>query len=358
LTSARLVSARLKLQVSDAFTLRLDCETRAPLLGLYGPSGAGKSLTVALICGLARPTTGRLAVGSFVLADTEARVFVPPEVRRIGLLGQDPLLFPHLTVAENLTFGRPRRGARQDPDEVAMALQLTALLGRRPRNLSGGERQRVALGRALLSDPRLLVLDEPFSALDDRLRLALLALLARAHRQFGVPMILVSHRAEDLLALVDEVLVLEGGVVVAHGPPEDVLAPGAPYGGEANLLRGVVLGRLADGEYAVRVGEEEWHVAGASDLAAGQRVRMTLRARDIAVMLAAAPGASARNRIRARVLAAKAWREGVHILELSTPSGRLRAAVTPEAATDLDLRPGRDVVAIVKASALEVLARA
>lgn len=192
---------------------------------LIGPSGAGKSATLAVVAGLARPDEGLVSVGDRVLTDTAAGVFVAPERRRIGVVHQDARLFPHLSVERNLRYGWRRfRGERRiEWDAVVEVLAIRHLLGRNPRDLSGGERQRVALGRAMLSQPTLLLLDEPVSALDAALRGEVLGFVAELKRRFAMPMIYVTHSEDEARLLGDHLVRVEAGRVVGEGTPGAML---------------------------------------------------------------------------------------------------------------------------------------
>ncbi len=206
------------------FTLQANETLAASITGVIGASGAGKSTLLNLIAGLTPPASGRIVLNERVLFDRAARVNLRPHKRRIGMMFQDSRLLPHYTVRGNLGYGRRPAGrggsaGRRGPDmlEVARLLEIDHLLHRRPRELSGGEKQRVALGRAVLSEPDLLLLDEPWSSLDRPLRERLLPMLAQIQRSSGTPMVVVSHSLSDVLRLTDRVMLLDRGRVVQHG---------------------------------------------------------------------------------------------------------------------------------------------
>jgi molybdate transport system ATP-binding protein len=187
---------------------------------LFGPSGAGKTSIVNMIAGLVMPDRGRITLDDTVLFDSAARIAVPAHRRRIGYVFQDGRLFPHLTIAQNLDYGRWMSGVAADPTEherIVALLNIGHLLRRRPGHLSGGERQRVAIGRALLMNPRLLLLDEPLASLDRARKLEILPYLARLRDEAGVPMIYVSHQAGEILRLASQVVRIEDGRVAAVG---------------------------------------------------------------------------------------------------------------------------------------------
>jgi molybdate transport system ATP-binding protein len=202
-----------------AMTIEADIRAEALMLALVGPSGGGKTTLLNMIAGLETPDEGRIAVGDVVLFDAARRVNLPPSQRRIGYVFQEPRLFPHYSVAGNLRYGCPARPSEAmiGFDEAVARLGIANLLDRRPAKLSGGEQQRVAIGRALLAAPRALLLDEPFSALDPARRKELMALVADFRDRFAIPMILVSHRHDEVERLADAMAVVEPGRKVTLG---------------------------------------------------------------------------------------------------------------------------------------------
>ena len=209
---------------STGFALDAAFTAEEPVTALVGPSGSGKTSVLYAVAGLLRPDAGRVALGDDTWLDTARGVCLPPERRHVGVVFQDHLLFPHLSVRRNLMYGHVRRDRGTiEPARVIEVLELGELLDRAPRNLSGGEKQRVALGRALLSSPRLLLMDEPLTALDEPLRDRVLAYLEQAIAEWHVPTIYVSHSAGEVRRLAGQAIVLKAGRVVASGPPEEVL---------------------------------------------------------------------------------------------------------------------------------------
>lgn len=207
--------------------LNISFETAHPVTALFGPSGSGKTSVLEMVAGLRVPQQGRIVLGERVLVDTRARRLLPPEERRVGLVFQDHLLFPHLSVEGNLRYGeRRRRGAGRTAEfsRVVDVLELQPLLARRPSKLSGGERQRVALGRALLGGPELLLMDEPLTALDEALKLRILSYIERILAEWHIPTLFVSHSRSEVRRLANWVVVLDGGRVVAEGTPDDALS--------------------------------------------------------------------------------------------------------------------------------------
>lgn len=200
----------------DAFHLHASADIAGGVTGICGPSGAGKSTLLALLAGLLRPSSGLLRIGDTTLVDTQRGLFVSAWDRHVGLVFQDGQLFPHLTVRRNLLYGHDRLPAaarRLTLDAVLELLEIGHLLDRRPLLLSGGERQRVALGRALLYSPQLLLLDEPLSSLDDRLKEQILPFLKRVKQETRLPMIYVTHARSEVAYLADRVLIMEQGTL-------------------------------------------------------------------------------------------------------------------------------------------------
>lgn len=209
--------------------LQLDVAFRAEhqVVGLFGPSGSGKTSVLSMIAGALRPSEGQIILAGQPLVDTRRGIALTPQQRHVGMVFQDHLLFPHLSVEGNLRYGLSRRHSIEpavDFARVVQVLELRELLARPPRNLSGGERQRVALARALLSGPRALLLDEPLTALDQPLKQRIMVYLERVLSQWQIPTLFVSHVAADMRRLAEWTIVLDQGRVVASGPPGEVLA--------------------------------------------------------------------------------------------------------------------------------------
>jgi molybdate transport system ATP-binding protein len=202
------------------FTLEASFTSEGRVTGLFGASGAGKTSLINMIAGLVKPDRGTIALDGETLDNTAAGVHVAPYRRRIGYVFQDARLFPHLDVRQNLDYGRRMNGLADDPAQrqrVIELLDIGGLLDRRPGKLSGGERQRVAFGRALLSKPKLLLLDEPLGALDEERKREILPYLARLRDEAGIPMVYVSHDAAELRQLATQIVMLKGGRITAFG---------------------------------------------------------------------------------------------------------------------------------------------
>jgi molybdate transport system ATP-binding protein len=211
------------------FTLDVEFESGRGLTALFGPSGSGKTTVLNMIAGVQRPDIGHIAIAGRTLTDTAENIFVPRHKRHVGLVFQDAQLFPHLTVAQNIRFGRwfSASGAGSDAalpvDSVVGVLGIGGLLTRRPSTLSGGEKQRVALARALLSSPRILLMDEPLSGLDDARREEIMLLIERVREEFEIPIIYVTHARDEVRRLASRVVQLKAGRVEAVGATTELL---------------------------------------------------------------------------------------------------------------------------------------
>jgi molybdate transport system ATP-binding protein len=211
----------IRLQLRQ-FMLEIDAELNEPVTGIFGPSGSGKTSLLDLIAGLRKPQTGAAILNGDLLFDHGKHVFVPPRHRRIGYVPQDLALFPHLNVRANLAYGLSSGEARDELfslSHVAEIMEIQHLFGSPVTQLSGGEQQRVAFARAILSQPRLMLLDEPMSSLDSRLKQRLIPFLLRIRDEFRIPVLYVTHDAAELSALCDEVLLIENGRIVRRGDP-------------------------------------------------------------------------------------------------------------------------------------------
>lgn len=337
------------------FTVEAALESDARVTGLFGPSGSGKTTVLLALAGLLRPRSGRIEVGGRVLYDSAAGVFLPPERRRVGTVFQDARLFPHLDVRENLEFGaRAAKGAGSGGagatlDEIMHLLDLEPLLARPVTAISGGEARRVAVGRALLARPEILLLDEPLTGLDADRRRRLMAYLLRLKRSMDVAMLFVSHMVADFLTLVDVAGVLEHGRLVETGDPVALLTrtPASGTGPVETTLRGTVA--TMDTVPSVVCGGIPLvlHLEGG---APGDEVVVTVGAQDVLLGVGEAPRTSARNVLRGRVV--DLHRVPHRVLARVDVGPVLWAEITEDAAASLALVPGSEVYALIKAAAL------
>lgn len=353
------VDVALKL---GAFALEVAFENELGITALFGRSGSGKSMTINLIAGLARPDRGRIVLDDRVLVDTKTGIFVPKHRRRVGLVFQDAQLFPHLSVKQNLLFGRwfaPKEEPAIAFDAVMDTLGIGHLLGRRPARLSGGEKQRVAIGRALLSSPKILLMDEPLASLDNERKLEILPLIESLRDEFRIPIVYVSHAVEEVARLAARVVVLENGRVSAIGTVEDVLGPGLRYPGESRFEQSsVISGRLSRVDEAYGMTEIS-HPAGTIWLAGragpiGREARVVIKATDVTLSTAPPRNLSVRTTLVGTVASIKTDDGPLAAVVIRLEGhGQLVALATRKAIDELGLRHGDQVFALVKTVALD-----
>jgi molybdate transport system ATP-binding protein len=364
--------ARAELEIDVALrrgaaAMRFAFTTRARVTGVFGASGAGKTTLLHVIAGLARPDSGRVRVGERVLFDAARRIDVPVHQRGAGVVFQDDRLLPHLTVAGNLRYGAPRARAREartgggaaSLDAIADVLDLRPLLRRRVAGLSGGERKRVAIGRALLSSPSVLLLDEPLASLDRARADEILALLLRLRDVAPMPILHVSHDIGEILRLTDEVVVIDGGRSVGHGPYREVLRtqgawPALRALGPVNVIAARVAGHddaAALTRFAVASVEI---VAPRVDRAPGAAAFLSIRPEDVALSLERLAGVSIRNQIRGRVTVVTAHPDRA-IVEVEIGGGAiLLVEVSRQTVAQMALHAEREVWCLVKSNAVRV----
>lgn len=318
------------------FHLSADVEVKADgVVVVFGPSGSGKSSLLSAMAGLHRLETGQFTLNDRVLEDVSKKVRVPSHERGIGLVFQDARLFPHLTVRGNLHYAERRRPAARNAPivvEIARRLEIEDLLERPIRNLSGGERSRVALARAIVSAPELLLLDEPFAALDGRRRRGFLALLRELSREQGLPMIVVTHHIDDAVEMAAEVIAVRNGRVIASGAAADVMSQ-AEF---SSLLDRRDLGARVPASAVTGGAVEGVWVRADSVLLASEQPR----------------GISARHVWEGRVVSITRENESGVVVSLATEAGYILSRITPEALADLHLAEGARAWAVVKAHAL------
>jgi molybdate transport system ATP-binding protein len=335
----------------------LDAHFAAPtpgVIALFGRSGSGKTTLVNIVSGLLAPDAGSVILDDAVLTDTTTGTAVPVEQRRIGYVFQDARLFPHLSVEGNLRYGQRRAGSRREIgfEEVLQLLGLAAHLQQRPHQLSGGERQRVALGRALLSQPRLLLLDEPLAALDLARRQEVLPYLEALRDRLKIPIIYVSHQFEEVLRLANHMVLLAAGKVLAHGSVGELSLHPALQGMIGAELTGAVIDASVlrvdpDGDAALAVGSGTLQ-ASVPGAVPGARVRLHVLARDVILALQPLQGVSVRNALAGRVHSVVTDGEGV-LVSVDVGGATVLSRITPGALRALALEPGAPVWALFKA---------
>ena len=343
------------------FALAARFESTGRVTALFGRSGAGKTTLVGLIAGLTRPDRGRILVDGETLVDTDRGIAVPAHHRRIGYVFQEGRLFPHMSVRSNLLYGRrlsPRAGRWGSLEATEDLLGIGHLMSRRPAGLSGGEKQRVALGRALLASPRLMLLDEPLAALDEARKADLLPYIERLRDEMQLPIVYVSHAIEEVARIADTMVVLADGKAVATGPVADILARAdlRPHTGQAEAST-VIVATVAADDPARGVTHLD-HPAGRLSvprlaLAAGSAVRLRIRARDVALAVGEPGLLSIRNRLAATVTAIARERPPMVEVRLDAAGTPVIASITEEAALALGLRSGLTVTALIKSAAFD-----
>ena len=343
----------------DHFDLRASFTTASQVTGVFGPSGSGKTSLLQSIAGLKRRARGRVQLGEGVWLDSSRNLYVRPEFRQIGYVPQEGLLFPHQNVRQNLLAGAARaRRAGAPLDEtfqiVCDLLEIGALLEREVESLSGGERQRVALGRAICSGPRLLLLDEPLASLDLPLRRKVLPFLRRVVDQFQIPMLLVSHDATEVQALCDELIVLSNGEVVTKGKPHNVLtAPNVfpetfPDRFENMLPCTVVGSREQDTVVCVSPMKGLRLTIPRANSAQGQKMWVGIPPRDIILCAREPEGLSVSNILPARVLGVQTIGDTRLVtVSIAEDARNLAVEVTPAACDELGLAGGQRLFLII-----------
>jgi molybdate transport system ATP-binding protein len=344
-------------------TFRLDATFhvgQAGITALFGPSGAGKTTIINAIAGLLRPDEGRIVIDGETLLDTAARIFVPARLRRTGYVFQDARLFPHLSVEGNLRFGWRRAGKRATEaefEEILDLLGLEPLLARKPARLSGGEKSRVALGRALLAAPQLLLLDEPLAALDAARKAEILPYLECLRDRAGLPMIYVTHSVDEVSRLADAMIVLDKGRVAAQGSVFDLLSDpelGALVPAHGAVFPARVSEQRSDGLTALAFDGGTLLVPRLSR-PVGAPMRVRLRADDVMLALAAPQAISANNILPAEVIAIHATGDSNADIRLLCGDVRFVSRITRASLARLGLAPGARVFAIVKSVTLDPL---
>jgi len=358
MTAADTIRLRYALR-RERFSLDVDVEIPGRgVTAVFGASGAGKTSLLRCVAGLERAGDAYLELDGTRLDDSASGLRLPAHRRAVAFVFQEPRLFGHLSVEANIRYGQRRcdRSPAATFEELVQILGIEALLSRSPTGLSGGEAQRVAIARALMSAPRLLLMDEPLSALDAARRQEVLPFLERLHARLPVPLVYVSHQQEEVLRLADTLIALDSGRVFASGPLEELLAradvPGLSGTAAAAVLHGVA-GR-ADGEFGMTpVKSRAGRLWVAGRHADGTTLRLLVPARDVSVSLSPLSASSIQNSLAADIAGVlPCGDDSTVLLKLEASGVVLFAHVTRRAVAQLDLRPGRSVFANVKSAAV------
>jgi molybdate transport system ATP-binding protein len=357
------LQASVRAQLSEQFALDVDIEAPPGITILFGASGSGKSTLLRSVAGLVRPDAGRISVADRLLFDSASGEDVPVQRRGIGFVFQQLALFPHLTIRRNLEFGLDDVAAetrRERVDRIAERFHIDHLLDRRPQHVSGGERQRVALARALVTDPQVLLLDEPLSALDHATQSRIIADLRAWNAARGIPVLYVTHAHREVFALGERVIVLERGRVLASGTPHDVIdLPAhetiAQLAGFENLFTATVVSRRESvGVMQCRLGSSSAELEvplGIADV--GASVRIAVRAGDILLAIEEPRGLSARNVLNGTLTSLS--REGPTVVASVDAGERFVVHLTAGAVESLALHPRMPVWIVVKTHSCRIV---
>ena len=345
----------LKLRQGD-FDLDVAGQFSNGVTAVFGPSGAGKSTLLACLAGMVEPDDGFIKLDGQTLFSSTEKLRTPPHDRRVVMVFQEGMLFPHKTVRENIEYGyrmMPMELRAVDIDELCQFLRIVSLLDRYPDTLSGGERQRVALARGVATSPRLLLLDEPVASLDFGLRNEVVSYLKQVHERYAIPMVYVSHSLSDVMALAANALVLERGRAKSFGPVIDLVAEvvsSTRVGSDD--IDNLFVGTVSDSG-AIRIGDIEV-IAQAGSLRAGQRVTASISASDIMLALKRPEAISARNVLRGVVRRADRGEFGA--FAFVDAGAEFVVELTSEAVDQLGVETGLDVYVVFKSSSITITA--
>lgn len=346
------------------FHLHAKCNLTEPIVGLFGPSGAGKSTLLGMIAGLITPNAGHLILEDECLFDSKRGINLPLHKRRIGMVFQDSRLFPHLNVRENLNYGfnlLPLKQRRLGFTQIVELLEIGHLLAQKPHQLSGGEKQRVALGRALLTSPRLLLLDEPLASLDVRLKQQILPFLKRVKDEINIPMIYVSHAIDEILYLTSQIAMLDAGKILAVGKFQEVirdsrvLALAHSLGLENVLHAAVIAHHVEDGCTIVKIGAQSLHIP-LIDTPVNHSVSLSIAASNIALSQQRIEGVTIQNQLLGTVVAIQAVEKGMLVtLDIG---GLLIAEVSAKAVADMRIEQGAKLYCLIKTQSIHLVTNA
>lgn len=339
------------------FDLDIKCHLNAPVVGLFGASGAGKSTLLGMIAGLVKPQTGKLVLDGDYLFDSKRQIDVPMHKRRIGVVFQDSRLFPHLNIRDNLNYGfLSLKDKRFGFKQIVDLLEIGHLLAQKPHQISGGEKQRVALGRALLTSPRLLLLDEPLASLDMRLKHQILPFLRRIKDEIHIPMVYVSHAIDEILYLTSEIIMIEQGKLLAQGSFHEIIH----QDNLQNIAQSLGLENVIS---AVIASHDD--VYGSTNLALGEQyivmprisaeittpITISIPASSIALSLSALTGVTIQNQLKGQIVEIN--QVGYRLLvKINIGGSKVVAEVTSKALESLDVEVGSRVYCLIKAQAI------
>jgi molybdate transport system ATP-binding protein len=348
-------------KVFDSFRLETQFEVEeGSITAIFGKSGAGKTSTINAIAGLTRPDVGVIQIGNTTLFDQNLRINLPIYKRQIGYVFQDDRLFPHMTVQNNLIYGTPKNrdvANSLNLTDITGLLELAPLLERRPRTLSGGEKQRVAIGRALLSNPKLLLMDEPLASIDVQHRFEILPFIQRVREKTGITIIYVTHALEEVIFIADQIILLSEGQVTAQGTVEEIMSRLDLHPMTSRFDAGAVISAIYSGyDKEFDLGELSFdggtlRIAGLN-AEIGIHLRAHIRARDVSLMLDKPKDTSVLNVFKGELIEIR-HEDGPQLdllINIGTP---LIARITRKSLNDLNLGIGSKVYAMIKAVAID-----
>jgi len=344
-------------QQLGAFHLAAKFTAEAPIVGLFGRSGSGKTSVINAIAGITRPARGRIRINDVSLFDAEEGIDLPPEERRIGYVFQDSLLFPHMDVESNLLYGQKLRQARErfiDEARVVDLLGLRAFLRRKPKMLSGGEKQRVAIGRALLAQPRILLMDEPLAALDVSRKSEILDYVERLRDELAIPIVYVSHSVAEITRLADTVVVLSDGTCLAAGDVDEVmgrldLKPATGRYQAGSLIETRISAHDSHDQLTTLSFDGGELIVPHLDAPIGERVRARIRSRDVSIATERPAGISMLNILPGYVTATEVDGGPIVDVQIAVGGSMLNARITRRSFQQLGIRKEQHVYALIKA---------
>ena len=358
------LSVNLQKRLSANFALEAKFSIPPGVTMLFGASGSGKTTLLRCIAGLIRPDSGQIKIGEQILFDSDAQVDVPVRQRRVGFLFQNLALFPHLSVVKNIEYGLDgldRTHAQQRTEEIFKSFRISGVRNQKPSEISGGERQRVALARTLVTDPRVLMLDEPLSALDYVTQSQIIEDLRAWNAARNIPILYVTHSQREVFALGERVISFENGRILSQGTPQEVLeAPTqeslAQLAGFENFFDATVVSISNDsGTMLCRLDGAETDVeVPLSRVEVGSKIRIAIRAGDIIVAGEFPRALSARNVVPARIISLR--REGAMVIAEIDAGRRFEVHLTPGACQSLSLKPDRQVWLVIKTHSWRLVA--
>jgi molybdate transport system ATP-binding protein len=360
-----MLDVAVRKQLSPSFVLDVQAGFHPGITILFGESGSGKTTILRAIGGLLRPDAGRVVLNNRTLFDDASGADLAARERRVGFVFQHLALFPHVSVSANIRYGLSALDAQEQQRRaiaIAESFRIAHLLDRRPDQLSGGERQRVALARSLVTDPQVLLLDEPLSALDHVTQSRIMEDLRAWNRDRGIPVLYVTHAHREVFGLGERVIVLEAGRIVADGTPQDVLGTPsqeaiAQLAGFENILDATVINLRPDAGTmdCLLTGTTQEIEVPLSDVVRGTPVRIAIRAGDIIVATETPRGLSARNLVQGRIASIR--QEGTTVIAIVDAGCRLEVHLTPGARQSLGLEPGRHVCLVIKTHSFRLVRR-